>query len=180
MNKFNKLINPRSSTYYDIKNFILGADFPWYWNPKATPYDVDTGQYLDVPFYSHVFMARPRWKSMADKLYPEQHSMLLDTIYPLLDEIVQINNLQVNSFMRINANCVHPQYDPRSTIPHHDHQFDHTNLIVYFTDAGGETILVDDNEMFNPSQDDIVSFKGLHCMNPPKKDRRVILVATYI
>jgi hypothetical protein len=179
-NKFIKLKNSRSGTYYEIKKFLLGSDFPWYWNPKATPDDVDTGDYQDVPFYSHVFLARPRWKSMADKLYPQQHSMLLDTIYPLLDEIVQFNGLKVNSFMRINANCVHPQSDPRITIPHNDHQFDHKNLIVYFTDAGGETILVDEDERFYPKEDDIVTFEGLHCMNPPKDKRRVILVATYI
>jgi hypothetical protein len=51
---------------------------------------------------------------------------------------------------------------------------------VYFTDAGGETILVDEDERFYPKEDDIVTFEGLHCMNPPKDKRRVILVATYI
>jgi hypothetical protein len=180
INKFTQLVNPRSSIYYETKRFLLGSDFPWYWNPKATPENVDTGDYQDVPFYSHVFLARPRWKSKNDKLYPQQQSVLLDKIYPLLDEIVEINNLQINSFMRINANCVHPQSDPRITIPHNDHQFEHKNLIVYFTDAGGETILVDIDERFYPDEDDIVIFEGLHCMNPPKEKRRVILVATYI
>jgi hypothetical protein len=183
---FIQLKNPLSQTYFELKKFVLSADFPWYWNPKATPEDVETGEYQDVPFYSHVFLARPRWKSLADKLYPMQQSMLLDTFYPLLDEIVQYNSLNVNSFMRINANCVHPQLDSRITIPHNDHQFEHHNLIIYFTDSGGETILFDSSEelekaeRYYPKEDDIVTFKGLHCMNPPKKDRRVILVATYI
>lgn len=180
MSNFIKLQNKQSQLYQEVKHFILSADFPWYWNPKATPEDTDTGEYQDVPFYSHVFLARPRWKSMADKLYPQQQSMLLDTIYPLLDEIVQDNDLKVNSFMRINANCVHPQQDPRITIPHYDHQFDHMNMIIYFTDSGGETILVEKQEKYYPKQDDIVVFEGLHCMNPPQHDRRVILVATYI
>lgn len=183
MDHFNKLNNPLSQTYFELKRFILSADFPWYWNPKATPEDVDTGEYQDVPFYSHVFLARPRWKSSVDKLYPQQQSVLLDTFYPLLDEIVEHNSLNVNSFMRINANCVHPQLDPRITIPHNDHQFDHHNLIIYFTDSGGETILFDDNDQkqyYNPKEDDIVTFTGLHCMNPPKTQRRVIIVATYI
>lgn len=183
MTNFKKLNNTFSPTYFELKKYILSADFPWYWNPKATPDDVDTGDYQDVPFYSHVFLARPRWKSMVDKLYPQQQSVLLDRFYPLLDEIVQFNSLNVNSFMRINANCVHPQDDSRITIPHNDHQFDHKNLIIYFTDAGGETILFDENnqkQYYDPKEDDIVTFEGLHCMNPPKKQRRVIIVATYI
>jgi len=186
---FHQLRNPKSNVYNELKQFILSADFPWYWNPKATPEDVDTGQYQDVPFYSHVLLARPRWKSMADRCYPMQQSVLLDNFWPLLDEIIAFNpRMNINSFMRINANCVMPQSDPRVTIPHHDHQFEHHNLIVYFNgcEDGGETILFDSSEQletaerYYPKEDDIVTFTGLHCMNPPKKDRRVILVATYI
>lgn len=182
MNNFVKLNSPHSSVYYSFKNLILSADFPWYWNPKSTPDDVDTGQYQDTPFYSHVFLARPRWKSMADRLYPQQQSAMLDLVYPVLDEIVQFNSLKIQSFMRINANCVHPQSDSRITIPHYDHPFDHKNMIIYFNDAGGETICFngDDKVYFNPEENDIVTFGGLHCMNPPKCKRRVILVATYI
>jgi hypothetical protein len=85
--------------------------------------------------------------------------------------------------MRASANCVHPQQSVQSTIPHYDHQFPHTNLIIYLTDAGGETIVFDkenNKEFYSPSEDDIVIFKGLHCMNTPKTKPRMILIATYI
>lgn len=180
--QFTRLKNPRTETYLQFKQFVLGSDFPWYWNPKATPDDVDTQGYQDVPFYSHVFLARPRWKSMSDMLYPQQQSALLDNLYPVLDEIVAYNNLPVQSFMRINANCVHPQTDTRDTIPHTDHQFEHQNLIIYFSDSGGPTIAFNNEwkEYHHPQEDDIVTFTGTHFMNPPKIHRRVIVVATYI
>ena len=43
--------------------------------------------------------------------------------------------------------------------------------------------LFDENnkkELFDPLEDDVVVFDGLHCANPPKYKPRIVLVATYI
>jgi hypothetical protein len=176
------LKNPKSPLYFQLKNYLLSADFPWFFNSSITSKTVDTGEYQDVPFYGHVFMSRPRWGNNTDKLYPEVRSMFMDKFYPLLEEIIDYNQLNVNYFLRFNANCVHPSTDNRLSIPHNDHQFPTKNLLIYFTDAAGETILLDDNEQYvhHPEEDEVITFEGLHCMRPPKEKRRIVLVATYL
>lgn len=179
----NILKNPISYEYLQLKKFLLSADFPWYYNSKATPEDVDTGEYQDVPFYGHVLMSRPRWNTMGEKLYPEVRSLLMENIYPILEQIIDYNNLEVNCLLRFNANCVHPSKDSRLSIPHNDHQFSHKNILIYFTDSGGETVVFDDEMAkyeFHPKSEDIITFSGLHCMRPPKENRRIVLVATYL
>ena len=176
------LKTPDTITYREIKKFILSADFPWFYNSASTPEDVDTGEYEDTAFYGHTFISRPRWGNMGDTLYPEVRSMFTEKVYPILEEIVEVNNLNINYFLRFNANCVHPTKNCRLSIPHNDHQFHHKNLLVYFTDAGGETVVFDSEKeySFEPREDEVISFEGLHCMRPPKEKRRIVLVATYL
>ena len=53
----------------------------------------------------------------------------------------------------------------------------------YLTNTGGDTIVFDEDgkkHHFTPVEDDIVVFEGLHCMVPPKKGRRVVIVVTYL
>ena len=60
---------------------------------------------------------------------------------------------------------------------HEDHTFPHKNVLVYLTDAGGETYVGDD--VFYPEEDSVLLFQGPHCHAMPKDKRRVVLVATY-
>jgi|TARA_B100000035_G_scaffold169814_1_gene144861 hypothetical protein len=195
MSQFERLENTFSPLYNELKSLTLSADFPWFYNPAATPEDKDTGHYQDIPFYSHTFLARPKWLGMGQTYYPVEQSIFMQKYYPLLEEIIDANNLNVNSLLRFNANCVHPSKDRRLSIPHNDHPFPHKNILIYFTDAGGETVLIDEdnpmttvpqsanlnsaNKIFYPVEDDIVLFEGLHCMRPPVDKRRIVLVATF-
>ncbi|AGH56637.1 hypothetical protein CPUG_00145 [Cyanophage Syn10] len=195
MNDFEKLVNPFSPLYNELKSMVLNAEFPWFYNHSATPEDKDTGEYQDVPFYSHTFLARPKWLGMGSTYYPYEQSIFMQKFYPLLEEVILANNLQVNSLLRFNANCVHPTKDRRLSIPHNDHPFPHKNILIYLTSVGGETVLVNEekpltntpqsanlnspNKIYYPQEDDIVMFEGLHCMRPPKDGRRIVLVATY-
>ena len=182
MSNFTKLINPCSDNYKQLKNVLLSHVVPWYFFPKTTPKTIDYDNYVNAPYYGHTLLERPKWENQ-EMLFPQQKSDLLNNFNTVLQEIITCNSLEFNCLLRVNANCVHPQQSVQTTIPHYDHQFPHTNLIMYLTDAGGETIVFDkenNKELFNPSEDDIVIFKGLHCMNTPKTKPRTILIATYI
>ena len=83
---------------------------------------------------------------------------------------------------RCNVNAVEPPYDHQYmdaiTQPHMDHEFPHKNMLIYLTDAGGSTIV--EGEEFAPEEDDVIIFEGMHWHKLPKKERRVVLVMTYI
>ena len=156
----------------------------WYFHAKTTPDSQNNNDYKDISFYSHTLLQRPHIETEQNGLlFSEQKSNLLYDFNNVLQEIIVCNSLNFNCLIRANINCVHPQQEIKPSPPHYDHKFPHTNLIIYFTDAGGETIVFDENnkkELFNPLEDDVVVFDGLHCANPPKYKPRIILVATYI
>jgi hypothetical protein len=137
----------------------------------------------DIPCMSHGILIRP--SSYDGILFPQPIRPSIDFVLPFLAEICEDNNLEVNSYMRISVNATLPTSSNKLTIPHVDHQFPHKNIIVYFTDAGGETVVYDENHNPHchfPEEDDIINFDGkyLHCIRPPKQKRRIVLVATYI
>ena len=76
----------------------------------------------------------------------------------------------------MNANAV--DAGKGCTTAHTDHDFPHQNLIIYLTDAGGESI-VKGSRPKPPLEDDIATFSGIHYHKMPKKKRRVVLIATY-
>ena len=57
-----------------------------------------------------------------------------------------------------------------------DHTFPHFNFIVYLTNSGGNTIVEEDTH--EPIEDQPIIFTGWHYMQLPKKERRIVLVAT--
>jgi hypothetical protein len=184
MSSFTHLVNPCTENYKQFKNLLLSNKIAWYFHSKTTPDSKDSKDYVDISFYSHTLLQRPKLKTQEHGLlFSEQKSNLLYDFNTVLQEIISCNSLDFNYLIRANVNCVHPQQNIQPTPPHYDHEFPHKNLIIYLTDAGGETIIFDDNnkkELFNPLEDDIIVFDGLHCANPPKTKPRIILVATYI
>jgi len=144
---------------------VLSDDFPWFYekNPKD-----------DFSFYSHVLIERPHY----DRRYPISTSQFTDLANDVFNDIVNHNNLQVDCLYRMNINAVHPWfYNPDTTAPHLDHDFPHKNFLLYFTDAGGDTIC--EGQRHEPIEDDVIIFEGEHCHRFPLRDRRVVLVATY-
>ena len=189
MELITKLHNRKSQHYYEIKKAVLSSNIPWNYFEQATPNTVvsksveNYNDYEDSPFMSHEVLIRPNPHD--DLWFPEPSRPSVDFIIPFLKEICEDNKIKVNSFMRINLNTNFPTKFNKLTIPHLDHQFPHKNIIVYFTDAGGETVVYDENRnAFShfPEEDDIITFGGeyLHCIRPPKEKRRIVLVATYI
>ena len=83
-----------------------------------------------------------------------------------------------NMMVRFSENSTHPEQKYIKTSLHTDHDFPHKNMLIYLTDAGGNTFVED--EKFAPEEDDVIIFEGLHWHQLPKHKRRVVLVMTYI
>ena len=134
----------------------------------------------DLSFYSHAFLHGP---SPSHGLFSKANSEYLPNVETVIGQIFELNNLKVDVVYRINANAVHPVEGNVLTVPHTDHEFPHKNMLIYLTNTGGDTIVFDEGgkkHHFTPVEDDIVVFEGLHCMVPPKKGRRVVIVVTYL
>jgi len=168
--------NPKSETYKQLKNTILSDDFPWYYRSTSTLGDdllttVDK-KYVNGPFYGHILLSRPEKNKFSSK-----QSGYFDLFQKVFDEIVELNNLSDKYFfLRSCINCTHPELKTTYSIPHNDHEFDHQNILIYLTDAGGKTYV--DDEFHNPSEDDIIIFSGEHYMETPRDKRRIVLIST--
>ena len=176
-----QLKNNKTESYRALKDLINSDQLPWFYENTSTHDSHE--EYDNVPFYSHVFLLRPNWNGLSKKAFPEVKSGYIDLVHDVLIQIAELNDLNLNCFYRINANCVHPSSSDKLTTPHYDHQFPHVNILLYLNDAGGETVVwaEDGKKMIhNPNEDDIIVFQGLHCHRPPKEKRRTVLVATFI
>ena len=174
------LNNPQTSNYADLKNFILGDSFPWFWNDHFvykgnTDYFKDGTDAQDIPFFTHSFLNRP--KHTGEK-YPTVNSPHIGPVSNVVNEIFDFNSIKVKCVYRMNANLMQPQKGNQKTFAHIDHDFPHKNLIVYLTNVGGETVCGE--ERHDPKENDIISFEGIHYNMLPKKGRRIVLVATYL
>ena len=196
-----KLKNPRSKLYYDLKRHILSPEFEWnYLEDSVTPNDKDmvlwkeeVNKYIDKEFiiqnphiYTHPFLLRSLPKSSTcwnQRVYPEMtNSTYMDQLSMICCDIFNINgfsNTDFNMMCRCSVNAVAPS-DKRNiiSVPHEDHEYPHKNMLIYLTDAGGSTFV--EGEEFAPEEDDVIIFEGIHWHELPKKERRVVLVMTYI
>lgn len=171
-----KLHNPKTELYLDLKEHILSFDFHWFYLEKSTPPDIEKENYFNVPIYSHCFLMRP--EDTETKL-PCPKSDFTDTATKVFLEIFESNGIEVSCFFRLNANCVHPTSKVVNSVPHRDHSFEHKNAIIYLTPAGGSTVVED--ESYSPEEDDVILFDGAtHYLQTPKDDRRVVLIATFV
>ena len=176
-----QLKNPKTVNYQRLKENILSDQFSWYYtssinnnNRFKKNYELP---YNEVPFFSHSLIERP----VPGQNYSTIRDEYISEFQKIFDEIFSYNNLQLNCFYRMNVNLVQPTKD-QITIPFHsDHPWPHKNILIYLTNAGGETICED--ESFNPSEDDIITFSGYperHCHKTPIEKNRIIIVSTYI
>lgn len=184
-----QLTNPKTPKYIEAKNLANDYILAWYYKDSSTSnrfkerYNrntIDSYSIKNFGFYSHCLLSRP-----LDNYYTSVNSNFWESIYlPMLKEIIMVNDLKVNMFCRASLNCTEPSNEQIISEPHYDHDFEHKNLIVYLNDAGGATVIIDENnlsitESFEPTEDSIITFTGLHCLKPSIKKRRIILVATY-
>tara|TARA_B100001250_G_scaffold384794_1_gene379962 strand:- start:62 stop:622 length:561 start_codon:yes stop_codon:yes gene_type:complete len=180
--------NPQFDSYKQLKEFVLSPYCKWTHIAESIPPDGDDApnedsKYKNTDFYAHSFLARPRDDV---KRYPTvEDSEFIDLVSTALCDIMLYNGFCIRSFYRICANATHPFEKIYSTVPHQDHSYEHGNVILYLTDAGGKTFVETENnsdsyEYHDPKEDDVFLFSGKHYNETPKDKRRVIIVATFM
>ena len=150
---------------------------------------------FNPPMYNHVFLGRPNSIDLYSIIYSQPFMEYINEMYC---EILNTNiknmgmglhqeptglgtyrNLPFNMMCRCAANAIEPStLENVISVPHVDHNFPHKNMLIYLTDAGGSTFV--EGEEFAPEEDDVIIFEGIHWHELPKKERRVVLVMTYI
>ena len=173
-----KLINPRTETYRQCKSLVTHENFPWYFIKKSVSLhpDYDVTKHTEISFFAHGLLIRPHHST--GHRYPVPDSEYLEYFERMLMEIFERNNIQAGCIFRMNLNLVTPNNGLQLTIPHEDHIYPHKNILVYFTNAGGETYC--EGEVHDPKEDDVIIFEGEHYYKLPEKDARIVFVATYI
>jgi hypothetical protein len=198
------LKNPKTDNYYQLKNLVLSNEFPWFYNEymyptnkvnlkvnlhdagldKISKAELNAFKYTDDCFFSHSFLQRPEGK---EHRYPTVNSPHLELYEKVINEIMNHNNIKISCFFRICANLTLPSHGHQKSFPHLDHHFKHNIVLIYFTNAGGKTVCVDNNlkdkAVFDPAEDDIMLFKAwkqLHYHYLAEKKRRVIIMASHI
>ena len=182
--------NPLPDSYNELKRFVLSPYCKWTYVPENIPPsdnpidEYDPNKYKHIGFYSHSFLDRPRGDHRRYPIIDDKE--FIDLASAALCDIMTYNGFCPRSFYRICANATHPHEDGVvPTIPHVDHQFDHGNMLLYLTDAGGKTFVETENgsdsyEYHDPKEDDVLLFAGKHYNETPATKRRVIIVATFM
>ena len=165
-----KLDNPLTSDYIDLKNFILSIDFPWFRLPNTTLNIKDDG----ISFFTHTFLERPE----ANIGYSRANSPYIDGCLKVLHQIVSYNDVEFNYFIRASVNLVSPCLTVKKTVEHCDHQFPHKNILIYLSETDGDTVV--DGENFSPQEDCGIIFTGKHYHYTPTDKDRIVLVGTFI
>ena len=177
---------PNTEQYQTLKREILfSPSFTWCY--EETPHGPlnewdpeDFKKYNGDPYFSHCVLrpAKPNYPySTVDSGYAELCSkVILDTI--------SHNDIEAYSIMRININMTFPSKKNRPDKPHTDHEFPHGNILFYFTENGGKTVVQEESGdvEYTPVEDTAIVFDGLckHYQWYPDTGRRVVMVATFI
>jgi hypothetical protein len=172
-----KLINPGGPSYRELKSLILGPQFPFQYLEYSTTDNEPSEQYRSWPHWSHTVFERPIPNL---KPVPVLQSPFGDVFSRFFQELFTTNKLGVITIFRLNVNATHPSKDNRPGYPHVDHPFPHRNILVYLTDTDGDTVIVDDDIVHTPKEDEIIMFSGVHYAMLPTDGRRVVIVCTVL
>lgn len=166
------LDNSKTNNYCLLKETILSQKFPWFYTSATTEGDGLTG-HVNVPMFGHTFIARPEMHGWS-KHDSDMYQLSVDVIREILCE----NEYYSNEYfiLRLASNCVLPSDGVQFSLPHIDHNFPHYNLLVYLTNSGGNTFI--EGYEHKPEEDQCILFTGKHYIQLPKKERRIVLVAT--
>lgn len=170
-----ELKNPFTDDYTNIKEYIIGYNFPWY-------HEIST-RTNGVSFLSHVILERPSENFPVSVRRTDD--VFFSNVVKLLKDIFELNSIPLNAFLRINLNYTFYYGGGAGCSPHYDHDFAHKNFLIYLTDAHGPTVVINkennQEEHFHPKEDSIILFDGEHYhYQPDPGERRIVLVATYI
>jgi len=178
------LENPCTNEYLKLKEHVNGVEMGWFYFPCTIEDNrgIDCLQSNDAPFYSHMIMERPNKENGTP--FSKITSELFPSVYTVLSQIFEHNNIDPSVIYRINFNSSFA-FNVKSTPYHVDLDIPHKNLIVYMSTFNGGRTLVKDGEeeiAFNPEEDKIILFDGMrqHCSEVPTgNSRRIVLVACF-
>tara|TARA_B100001250_G_C19532352_1_gene670995 strand:+ start:165 stop:701 length:537 start_codon:yes stop_codon:yes gene_type:complete len=172
------LKNPKTEDYLLLKERIFTPDFPWYYHEQST-YDDGVEGHSNYPYYGHIILGRPEIGAR----YTEPKSSTTELAVAVVSEILKFNNENAEFFFtRMSVNSTYPIVGNQLSIPHHDHNFPHTNFMCYLNDnhGGGGRTFIDGHQPYEPVEDECIVFSGKHYGELPKKNVRVVIVATLI
>lgn len=169
------LQNSKTENYKKLKENIFSPFFPWFYSGNTIEDPVEIAGFKSMPQYAHVFLSRPEeygWSQPASEL----HELAAEVIREILKE----NGFYPKNyfFLRIASNCISPDEGIQLSLPHEDHNFPHFNFLTYLTSSGGSTFV--EGQEHRPVEDQSILFTGKHYMQLPKKERRIVLVATFM
>tara|TARA_B100001248_G_C27254857_1_gene395565 strand:- start:4 stop:525 length:522 start_codon:yes stop_codon:yes gene_type:complete len=164
------LKNSKTQSYIKFKEDILGTHFPWYHNQNVAIQEFNS---KDVFYFGHTFFTRPEVNG-----YSQPASEYFQLGFKVMWEILSENGYDSKKCMllRMNANCTFPSNFGEFSSSHIDHNFSHLNFLLYLTNSGGSTFV--EGEENKPEEDQAILFSGNHFIQLPKKDRRIVLIAT--
>lgn len=172
--------------YHKIKSQLTKNDFPWFFEKYGNE------EVTNFNFLSHVIIKRNDTKI---------YSSMYNDVYDLLTEISNNYKFRINRVFRMAFNLTYPCGLEKSGI-HTDHEFEHKNMIIYFNNSVEKigTIIYKDKINKNVKNTFLkdkkmkvlkettgeegtgIVFDGkyYHESSLPKKNKRIILVTTFI
>ena len=179
----NKLKNPLTEDYKELKKIVLSNEISWHYSPTTT-INLDSKS-KDMEFFSHILLNRPDPTDNGIKV-PLVTSPYFEKCYLILEHILDFNNIHFDVLYRMNLNLTLHSSVKEST-PHIDLPLKHKVIIIYLSSfEEGKTIVLDKNnkKMYSEAkEDDIIMFDGdlAHYQQSPKiDDKRVVMVANFI
>ena len=174
-----KLYNPKTADYLNFKRYCRGEEITWTYAERHceigdyNPPDWDENC-NNWGFFCHPFLLPPSERF----LYSVPMGTGTIDAHDVVRGILEFNKIKVDRIYRIAVNISMPIDGEGHSLPHFDHPFPHKNLLIYLTDPEeGNTIC--EGESFTGKEDDAIIFQGKHYNYPPKKGRRMALVATF-
>ncbi len=177
-----KLLNPKTENYKDLKNIILTEKIAWYYHNKTT-----LSKDQDIDFFSHALLSRPQHENNGIQVpaVSSPNSVYFEKCYFILKEILDFNNINFDVVYRMNLNLtLHNTL--KESLPHTDLNLPHKVLIIYLNQfKNGKTIVLDkNNKKFysNPKEDGVIIFDGklLHYHETPElHEKRLVMVANF-
>lgn len=178
-----------------IESFLLGPNFPWFWQSSQTFNNFDNFpdwlkpiiDQKNCPYLSHILLARTEdpkigHQDRASSEFSPYYEFFVEIFHRWMNE----HNLKYKTIYRVNLNLNWYNGEHHSE-PHKDHVFPHSNFIMYLnTCDAGETIIWPDDfsasYMIPCQQYHAVTFKEQYHAHryPAPGQRRVVLVITYI
>ena len=150
----------------EIKNFMYGKTFPWYFVSDITHLD---NQHQSRPGHFHLMV--DKGKTNSD--YISEIKKISDSVNKKIKKKLQM--YQVRSFLQLplNEKLLYSDSKHREDTPHIDIEQPHTVFLYYVNDADGDTVIYDyvsKNVKDVPNYEDIKMVKKI----TPKQGRVVV------